>query len=617
MSTDRFVAVLQDPASVRPENIRRPDEARVAAIARRLGARPAGFGPAGDTAVWRSTEVRPRLSALAAAAPVLAAAGPPALDDDLYLIFHQRGSRDEYERPYRERLSRLRAFAAAELLDPGTGIAPLVREVQAILAERTWVMPASDPWLDTFHGRDRSIDLGASARAWALATVGHWFAPRLPAGLIGAIQAACAARVWTPYLETVAAGRGSFEDRWITRGNNWNPVCHGGVVASALALEPDRLHRARIVAAAEANLPFYLAGFSADGACSEGLGYWNYGFSHYVMLAETVRAATGGTVDWLAAPGTAAIAAYPQALWLGGGHFAAHADCPAHARPLRWLQAWLAAREGFPAPAPQGAEEEQPWLHSLPFESLAPRAVQAGPPRLRDHLPDAQVWTWRAGDAAGDGRAAVCIKGGANDDFHNHNDVGSFVYACAGAVPVIDPGAEAYDRDTFGPRRYESAINSSLGHSVPRVDGHLQSAGPAARAQVLAACSDEAQEELGLDLTAAYPAGALRQLRRTFHFDRRSARLTVRDAACFDRPAAFESAVITLEPCAPDGAGGLILGSGPQAVRLRAEADGAALDWQVAPLPRALRDGRVPTRVAAVPRSRSVEFHVTLVLEPA
>ncbi|NIL99270.1 MAG: hypothetical protein GTO62_19765, partial [Planctomycetales bacterium] len=31
-------------------------------------------------------------------------------------------------------------------------------------------------------------------------------------------------------------------------------------------------------------------------------GYWNYGFGHYLMLAETIWQATGGKVDLLAEP---------------------------------------------------------------------------------------------------------------------------------------------------------------------------------------------------------------------------------------------------------------------------------------------------------------------------
>ena len=44
----------------------------------------------------------------------------------------------------------------------------------------------------------------------------------------------------------------------------------------------------------------FLKGFTPDGYCGEGTGYWNYGFGHYVFLAEEIRLATGGQIDLLA-----------------------------------------------------------------------------------------------------------------------------------------------------------------------------------------------------------------------------------------------------------------------------------------------------------------------------
>ena len=32
------------------------------------------------------------------------------------------------------------------------------------------------------------------------------------------------------------------------------------------------------------------------------MGYWNYGFGHFLMLGETIRQASGGSIDLLADP---------------------------------------------------------------------------------------------------------------------------------------------------------------------------------------------------------------------------------------------------------------------------------------------------------------------------
>ena len=69
-----------------------------------------------------------------------------------------------------------------------------------------------------------------------------------------------------------------------------------------LALLPERNERAYYIAAAEKLIQHYLKGFTPDGYCSEGLGYWNYGFGYYVLLSDVVYQATGGKLDWMTDP---------------------------------------------------------------------------------------------------------------------------------------------------------------------------------------------------------------------------------------------------------------------------------------------------------------------------
>jgi type I restriction enzyme M protein len=92
-------------------------------------------------------------------------------------------------------------------------------------------------------------------------------------------------------------GRGAY---WHVGTSNWNAVCTAGVVGAALAAVESRKDRAVYVAAAERSMEFFLSGFTDDGYCSEGMGYWNYGFGHFVMLSETLVQATGGKLDLLA-----------------------------------------------------------------------------------------------------------------------------------------------------------------------------------------------------------------------------------------------------------------------------------------------------------------------------
>jgi hypothetical protein len=58
---------------------------------------------------------------------------------------------------------------------------------------------------------------------------------------------------------------------------------------------------------------------------------------------------------------------------------------------------------------------------------------------------------------------AVALKGGHNNEHHNHNDVGSFVVVSGDRPLLLDPGGEVYTARTFSSRRYESNVLNSFG----------------------------------------------------------------------------------------------------------------------------------------------------------
>ena len=76
-------------------------------------------------------------------------------------------------------------------------------------------------------------------------------------------------------------------------------MCHAGIVGAALSVVDSREYRARIVQTAVTRLDGYLNGWSisSDGLCLEGVGYWDYGFGNYLLLAETLWRHSGGRIN--------------------------------------------------------------------------------------------------------------------------------------------------------------------------------------------------------------------------------------------------------------------------------------------------------------------------------
>jgi len=531
------------------------DAARVKAVAAMLPERPAGAGrPIADRAAWDRVAADPAAKALLARAEELLKQPIPEQPDDLYLEYSRNGNRTRFERVAFGRRGRLAPLVLAECFENKGRFVPAIEQlVGALAAERTWVLPAHDGGLKNFHGAASDIDLFSSAVAWHLATTDYVLGEKLSPAARRTLRENVARRVLDPYRAMVAGTRP--RNGWMTVTNNWNAVCLAGVTGAGLAQIEPREERAVLVVAAEKYSRHFLSGFTPDGYCSEGLGYWNYGFGHYVMLAETVRQATGGGVDLMAAAEVEAAAAFGAHIQIIGGVAPAFADCDVGMRPSAPIMYFVNRRFGLGL-ADYATLDLKTCLGSVSEAMIGcfPNAVSDKPPAAA-RGPALRHWFEQAGvlvgrPAAGSAcRMGVALKGGHNAEHHNHNDVGSFVVVVGDRPVLLDPGRETYTARTFSSRRYESKLLNSFGHPVPVVAGQLQRPGREARARV---CGDrtiftDAADTLVLDLSAAYAVPDLKSLERTFVYCREGAgSLTVTDRVEFASPQTFETAVLTL-----------------------------------------------------------------------
>ena len=581
----------------------RPTAARITEVAALLPPSPAPVGrPAADRAAWTELGARLPLRELLTEADRLVNTAPPAVTDDLYLTYSRTGVRTTYEAVYSSRRDRLTTFAWAEALDGrGRYLAAVQREVDAILDERAWTLPAHDANLDNFNGRVVEVDLGAAMRGWSLATVAGWFGEGLGAARLTRLQTELRRRIVDPYLNAIRNGpRGGMW--WVHTNSNWNAVCHAGVAGTALAAVPDRTVRAEVLASAEANLPYFVGGFTEDGYCSEGIGYWSYGFGHHALLAEAAFAGTGGALRLLQGEKLARVNAYPAGMEILPRIYPAFSDNTTTVQPANWV-APLARRQldggSQPArlPALGWAEIARDQLYisaaRLWTPSTPPASATPPQPELRHWFDSAQVLIARATADFG-----AAIKGGHNDELHNHNDLGSFVVALGATVLLADPGSEVYTARTFSARRYESEVLNSRGHPVPVVAGRLQSTGRAFAAQVSATEWTRARDRLLLDLRGAYEVSSLRRLDREF-LCRRGAdeAFVITDDFEFSTPETFGSALITFSPWREISPGLLELGTGNDRVHVRVETEGGNVAVTATTITENLPGGRQPTRL--------------------
>jgi len=84
---------------------------------------------------------------------------------------------------------------------------------------------------------------------------------------------------------------------WIKGDNNWNQVCHCGMVLGALAIfENDPALSNQMIERAEKNIHTGLDSYAPDGIYKEGTGYWVYGTSFTILMTACLDSALNK--DW-------------------------------------------------------------------------------------------------------------------------------------------------------------------------------------------------------------------------------------------------------------------------------------------------------------------------------
>ncbi len=502
----------------------------------------------------------------------------PELTDELYGDFHKTGRRLPFENVYFERRRRLARSAVWLLVSPsedplrGKHEADLLEKFRDIFEEVSWALPASTGWKDNDHsGKEpMTIDLFCAETANLMAEMLDVFGEIIPTDLQGRIRERLHHAIFENYLQQ--------DFFWPDSDHNWNAVCHQGVVGAALSQVDDPLLLAKILHRMSFKLPKFLGGFTADGGCSEGPGYWGYGFGWFSVLNEQLETRTQGELSLFEGnPHIREIALYGPRTVLAGGNLVNFSDCvptggQRHsllyylADRLREKDCLLSAQENLRRLVSEGVDwpgERTDVFYLLrTLLTCPPELPPSGSELTRDSfLPDLAVMVARGADADGN-LWEFAAKGGNNGEHHNHNDCGSFLLNLNGVRVIREIGAPEYNKAFFGPERYSSLEARSLGHSVPLVNGFEQPPRSENAAEVLLATHGDDRVEYVLDLTKCYPAEAgCLKLIRTFVFEKLAGRLTVTDAFELKEAGEFESLIICRDPVVQPSGDLMIAGS--------------------------------------------------------
>lgn len=475
--------------------------------------------------ITEKTEYKPLLDEIKEEAKRLVEEPEKHLSYSLFKLFHETGSRKEYEKVYFAKRRRLNTFTLMVLLDPDNDqyLEKFEDMIWSICNEYSWCLPAhlndrnentaNLNLLSQEQMTNHTIDLFAAETGFTLSEILRLTEDNLDPILIKRIYQEIYQRIIWPYLHNKFA--------WETATHNWASVCAGSIGSMALHLYDDDKELSIILERVLDSLNYYLAGFNDDGTCLEGYGYWQYGFGYYVYFADLLKNKTKGKINLFKSEKVHQIALFQQKSFLNSNKVVNFSDAPPTSSVYLGLSHYLShiypdfevpeykLRAHYTedhcsrwAPAFRNLLWFDPELDGSPW-SGATYYLKESQWLISRHLTDG-------------GTYAFATKGGNNDEPHNHNDIGHFILTSDQDVFLKDLGNGLYNKAYFSSERYSFICNGSQGHSVPIINNQFQTEGSSHAATVEDVLINEKEVKFSIDMTRAYPTTDLHRLVRHF-----------------------------------------------------------------------------------------------------
>ena len=280
---------------------------------------------------------------------------------------------------------------------------------------------------------------------------------------------------------------------WVGGNNNWNQVCHGGMIAAAIVTaDTDMELAARTIGRALDGMPNALVAYGPDGVYPEGSTYWGYGTSFTVFTAAMFESAFGTDFGLAEFPALMESADFRVLCNAPSGWYYNFADCgDKRSEKGDITLAWFATKTGntafFEKERFLTAPENMGKLGRLDAAGL----VWVSQFETRETAKTPLAWK-------GDGDNPIVIfkaedndpsqyyfggKGGRGTVNHGNMDGGSFIFELNGVRWVVDPGNQHYhtlEKAGFdlwgknqGSQRWTLLTKNNYGHSTLTVNNQL------------------------------------------------------------------------------------------------------------------------------------------------
>ena len=377
-------------------------------------------------------------------------------------LYVTTGNREIFEKVHSDYQSRLQYYFLAYILtEDEKYIEPLADIIWNICDMESWSIPAHVKETLSIVRRRRNLDLCSCLLGHRLAEVLYYIGDKLPELVYRRAKEEIEYRIIDSF-----ADYSEKEFWWYKVTNNWASVCISGVLGAYLSLASEEKineQLPRMTAIAD----HYLDGFEDDGCCVEGYSYWNYGFSYFCVFAKLLYDYTDGKINYFDNEKVHKIAMFQQNVLLNEKQCLSFSDGQIDFLPEVWLSHFL--KGIYPDMQLPALPDECPSSSTLRHVFWTNPDIPASKIEPKSHIFHNAQWFLCHGDGY-----SVGIKAGHNDEFHNHNDVGSFIISKNGRVTFCDPGVGEYTADYYSSKRYTIFLPSARAHSVPIINGEYQ-----------------------------------------------------------------------------------------------------------------------------------------------
>lgn len=284
----------------------------------------------------------------------------------------------------------------------------------------------------------------------------------------------------------LAEYRKAYETAWWHRGeNNWNQVCHGGLLVGALAIaETDPTYAAEYIPKTIENLPYSNKYYAPDGAWYEGPGYWAYATEYLSYGMSALQTALGSFHGLDQTEGLSKSGQVPMICAGPTNYILNFADSGENSRATTSAAMFFLSNT-------YNLPQVSNYLHQLikstgalakPFHVVwykAPTTETNNPALdyfLRGDVAELVLMrsSWTDPNASWIG-----IKSGVNSSAHSHLDLGNFELDAGGVRWARDLGSDDYNLDGYwtmgvNGKRWNYYRLNSFSHNVPLLGNRNQ-----------------------------------------------------------------------------------------------------------------------------------------------